>query len=338
MADLRTNYLGLELANPLIVGACPLTRETLSMQRLEGSGAAAVVLPSLFEEQIVENQQIVRAFSDKCPDASNDDKHDKHAVVCDRGLGSYNTGPDGYLRQIETAKKALEIPVIASLNAQSLGGWARFARLMEQAGADAIELNIFFVPTTVDVSSQQVEQRYVEIARSVREVIDIPLAAKIGPYFAALPHFANRLINAGANGLVLFNRYLEPAFDIDSFQVEPCLELSRSHELRLPLRWIAILSDKLEASLAATSGIHTAEDALRAILAGADAAMLASCLLEKGVQHLETILQGMNSWLDEHDRTSIAGIRGLMNRNSEIDPLQFERASYVEALSSFRLN
>ncbi len=230
----------------------------------------------------------------------------------------------------------LSIPVIASLNAATRGGWVRFAKLIEQAGADALELNIYFIPTSTATTTAQVEDRYQQIVAAVRQSISIPLAVKIGPYFAALPAFARRLIDTGAAGLVLLNRYLEPEFDIDNFSVRPSLQLSRPEELRLPLRWIAILYGQLDASLAATSGIHDAQGVIKAILAGADVAMMASVLLAHGPETLEKILQDVRRWMANHNYNFLNQIRGLLSRAEYAEPEAFERANYMEALASYR--
>ncbi len=323
--DLTTEYVGLQLANPLVVGACPLTGDLTMLQRLEAAGAAAVVMPSLFEEQI--EQQDATLFPRTTPSASS-----ANATV---DMNSYNTGPDGCLRHLSLAKKTVSMPVIGSLNGTSRGGWIRFARLIEQAGADALELNLFFIPTDAATTTAEVEDRYVEVVAAVQESISIPLAVKIGPYFAALPHFAKRLADAGAAGLVLFNRFLEPEFDVDTFEVRPHVEFSRQSELRLPLRWIAILRDQLDISFALTSGIHDARDLVKALLAGADVAMIASSLFRYGPDHVENLLGGLRRWLESHDRACVDQVKGLMSRKNYIDPTAFERANYLQAMSSF---
>jgi dihydroorotate dehydrogenase (fumarate) len=323
MIDLTTEYLGLRLANPLVVSACPLTGDLTTLQHLEAAGAAAVVMPSLFEEQI--EQADAALF----PQAST------VSATNSVNMDGYNMGPDGCLRHLELAKKTVSVPVIGSLNGTSRGGCVRFARLIEQAGADALELNLLYIPTDVLTTTAEVEDRYVEVVATVRESISIPVAVKIGPYFAALPHFAKRLTDAGANGLVLFNRFLEPEFDVDAFEVRPHVEFSRQSELRLPLRWIAILRDQLDISFALTSGIHDARDLAKALLAGADVAMIASSLFRYGPDHIETLLDGLRRWLESHDRACIDQVKGLMSRKNYFDPTAFERANYLQAMSSF---
>ncbi len=322
-ADLSTRYLGLQLRNPLVVSASPLTAYATALQQLESAGAAAVILPSLFEEQILRSDH--RATSG--PAALE--------MGVQPSMSDYNTGPDGYLRNVELAKKSIEIPVIGSLNGHSRGGWTRFATLIEQAGADALELNIYFVPIDIQTTSQEVEDRYIEVIQAVRAAISIPLAVKVGPYFASLPHFAQRVVQAGANGLVLFNRFLEPEFDIDNFAIRPHLELSEPKELRLSLRWIGILHQQLPLSLAATSGIHDATDVIKALLAGADVAMMASVLLRHGPSRISDMLVGLNRWLEAKKFATLDDVRGLMSRNMYGEPKEFERANYMEALASY---
>lgn len=324
-ADLTTRYLGFDLANPLVVGACPLTGDMTMLQRLEDAGAAAVVLPTLFEEQIESASGISREIGEA-----------KYAPLGKPSdLDGYNTGPDGYLRHVEQAKATLSIPVIASLNGSSRRGWMHFARLIEEAGADAIELNIFYIPTDIRTTAQEVEQRHLEIVAAVRETVSIPLAVKIGPYFAALPNFADRLAKTGANGLVLFNRFLEPEFDLATFEIRPQLEFSRQAELRVPLRWIAILKHQVDASLAATSGIQDVHDVVKALLAGADATMLASSLLRYGPDHLGRLITGLQHWLESRNLANLAEIKGKMSLENTENRAGLQRANYLEALSTF---
>lgn len=323
--DLTTRYLGFELTSPLIVGACPLTSDLTNLQRLEEAGAAAVVLPSLFEEQI-------KSESGSPRDIGNA----RHAPLGSGGnLDEYNTGPDGYLRHIEQAKASVSVPVIASLNGTSRRGWTHFAQLLEGAGADAIELNIYFIPTDTGTTADQVEQRHLDIVAAVRETVSIRLAVKIGPHFAALPNFAKRLADAGADGLILFNRYLEPEFDLDTFEVRPHLEFSRQAELRVPLRWIAILRNQVELSLAATSGIQDVHDVVKSLLAGADAAMLASSVIRYGPEHLTRLISGLQQWLASHHLNGVSELRGKMSFATGGDRTALQRANYLEALANF---
>ena len=326
--DLSTRYLGLELSNPLVVGACPLTGHLTTLERLAIAGAAAAVMPSLFEEQIEGEDADFHLQLSAKPTFL-----DQQARL--PNMDNYNMGPEGCLRHIELAKKSLSIPIIGSLNGTSRSGWIKFARLIEQAGADALELNIFLISTDVTASTQEVENCYVDVVAAVRDSISIPLAVKIGPYFAALPYFAKRLADAGADGLVLFNRFLEPEFDLDKFHVEPHLELSHHSELRLPLRWIAVLRDQLDVSLAATSGIHDSRDMVKSLMAGADVSMLASAILRHGPDHVSTMLVGLRRWLEDHEFASVDSIKGFLSRGKSSDSTAFERANYMRALSSY---
>ena len=285
--DLTTRYLGLELKNPLVVAACPLTGQIEILRRLVDAGAAAVVLPSLFEEQIDHDQMAVFRFYESSAESIPE------ALSYFPELDDYNTGPAPYLRHISAAKKAIPVPVIASLNGTSNGGWVRHAQQIQEAGADALELNIYFVCTEPYVTGEQLEARYLELVAAVREVVSIPLAVKIGPYFSSLPNMASRLVNAGADGLVLFNRFLQPDIDLETLKVVPRMVLSTSDELRLPLRWIAILRAFFDVSLAATTGVHTAEDVLKLLLTGADVTMVASALYQHGPDHIRTLLDGV---------------------------------------------
>lgn len=327
--DLTTRYLGLTLKNPLVVSACPLTGDLDSLRQLAAAGAAAVVLPSLFEEQIEHDELAIHQLYEF--------QTESFAESLDYfpQLDDYNTGPDSYLKQIRAAKQAVDIPVIGSLNGESSGGWTRYAQLFEKAGADALELNIYFVPTDVELSGQQVEDRYVELVASVRRTVAIPLAIKVGPFFSSLPHMARRLASAGADGLVLFNRYLEPDIDLETLDVVPRLELSHREELRVPLRWIAILRDRVATSLAATTGVHEADDALKVLLAGADVAMMASALLKHGPGHLTAMLDQLRGWLVEHQYASIEQLKGSVSQKNCADPAAYERSNYMKALISY---
>ncbi|MGI9519113.1 MAG: dihydroorotate dehydrogenase-like protein [Pirellulaceae bacterium] len=323
--DLTTNYLGLTLRNPLIVAACPLTRESQRVMELEQAGAAAAVMYSLFAEQ-VDSDPLSRIG---------------HAATETGGVNvaplpnDYVVGVDAYLKNIELTKKAVSIPIIASLNGSDLGDWINFAALMEQAGADALELNIYFVPTDPNTTGSQVEDRYCEIVAAVRDQIKIPLSVKLGPFFSSLPNFAGRLCDLGVNGLVLFNRFLQPDIDVDTLEVAPRLTLSSSDALRLPLRWIAILREQLPISLAASSGAHDATDVAKLILAGADVVSMESVLLEHGPHHVATVLEELTGWMEAHDFESIEQIRGAVMRRPGADPTAFERANYIKTIISY---
>lgn len=327
--DLGTTYLGLKLKNPVVVSASPLSERLDVLKRLEDAGAAAAVLPSLFQEQI-EHDEL--------------EAHKLHAFGTESfaealdyfpELDDYNTGPERYLELIDSAKKAVSIPIIASLNGSSKGGWERFARQMEQAGADALELNVYFVPTDPDTEGVQVESQYLDLIAAVRAAVSLPLAVKIGPYFSSLPHMAKKMVEAGANGLVLFNRYLQPDLDPESLTVTPDLVLSTPHELRLPLRWTAILRGRIRASLAVTSGVHSARDVLKALLVGADVTMMASALLQRGPSHVRGVLTELNNWLTEFEYSSVEQMKGSMSQINSPDPSAFERSNYMKALISY---
>lgn len=329
MSNLATRYLGLNLKNPLVVSACTLTGQLDQLRRFEDSGAAAVVLPSLFEEQIEHDEMAVHDFyeftSEKFPEA----------LSFFPEMEDYNTGPEQYLDHVAAAKKALGIPVIGSLNGVSTGGWIRYAKRIEEAGADALELNVYFVATDPNETAEQVERRYLDLVAAVRQAIAIPLAVKIGPYFSALPNFARRLVQSGAEGLVLFNRFLQPDINLETLDVEPRLVLSHSDELRLPLRWIAILRPQLAASLAATTGVHRASDVIKLLLAGADVTMVASALYKQGPEHLLTLLDGLDSWIREHEYTSVEQLKGSLSQVNAPAPGAFERANYIKTLVNF---
>lgn len=329
MIDLSSRYLGLQLRSPLVASASPLTGDLDSLKRLQSAGVGAVVLPSLFEEQVVhealETSRLPATGAAIFPEALDYFPE----------LEDYNTGPDRYLKLIEDAKAWLSIPVIASLNGASRGGWVRYARMMQDAGADALELNIYFLATDPDQTASTVELQYVDLVSDVRGQVDIPLAVKIGPYFNAAAHMAKLLVRAGADGLVLFNRFYQPDIDLDEMKVVPHLVLSDSEELRLPLRWIAILYRRVAASLAATTGIHEPEDVVKVIAAGADIAMTTSALLRHGPEYLRVLEAGVVSWLGEHEYASVDELRGCMSQANVPDPAQFERANYMRTLTTY---
>jgi dihydroorotate dehydrogenase (fumarate) len=327
--DLRTSYLGLQLRNPLVPSASPLSARLDTLQRLEEAGAAAIVLESLFEEQIEHDALQVHGVLETGAEGFGE------ARTFFPELEDYNLGPGPYLRHVEEAKSRLAVPVIASLNGTTPGGWARFARSIEEAGADALELNIYLVATDPDVPGEEVERRYLDVVAAVRESVRIPLAVKVGPFFSSMANMARRLAGGGAEGLVLFNRFLQPDIDLETLRVDPSIRLSTSEELRLPLRWIAILRGRVPVSLAATTGVHTAADALKLLLAGADVVMVASALLRHGPEHLSGILEGVLGWLEEREYESVEQMKGSMSQQRSLDPEAFERANYVRALTSF---
>ncbi|MFH1104719.1 MAG: dihydroorotate dehydrogenase-like protein, partial [Actinomycetota bacterium] len=290
--NLETTYLGMTLRNPLVVSASPLGRDLGRLRRLEDSGAAAVVLPSLFEEQIERVSLNLHAALLGGTDSFAE------ALSFLPEMAAYNTGPDHYLDLIQRARRELKIPVIASLNGSSAGGWTAYARRMEEAGASALELNVYFLAADMDETSEMVERRYLDIVSSVRSTVSIPLAVKVGPFFSSMANMAGRLVKAGAEGLVLFNRFYQPDIDLERLEVVPNVVLSSSMELRLPLRWIAILHGRVEASLAATTGVHDHLDVVKLLLAGADVTMMASVLLRHGSGRLEEIHDGLLEWLE----------------------------------------
>lgn len=318
--DLSTTYLGLKLRNPVVIAPSPLTGQLYTLQRLEEAGAAAAVLPSLFEEQIE-----VEGMTPHMPADVESCSATEYFPY--REMLDYNSGPDACLRHVEAAKKALKIPVIGSLNGTSPGGWVRFARLIQEAGADALELNAYFMPTRREQSGRSVDDHYVELTSDVRAKVSIPLAVKIGPFFSSLPEIAHRLVQAGADGLTLFNRFLQPDIDLDTLEVAPNLVLCSRDELRLPLRWIAILREQTKASLAATSGIHFAEDLIKLILAGADVGMIASSLIRNGPDHLRIMLAEVEFWLERKHFTSVEQIKGSLSQHRMANQGAFERVN-----------
>ena len=326
MADLSTTYLGLPLRGPVVVSPNPLGTDLDALKRCEEAGAAAVVLPSLFEEQIEHEELEVHRLL-----ASGADSF-VEALSYFPELGDYRTGPDTYLELIASAKEALSIPVIASLNGTSVGGWTRHAKLMQEAGADAIELNDYLVAADPTLSGAVLEAGVLDLVRAVRAEVTVPLAVKLPPYFSAFAHLARELEEAGADGLVLFNRFVQPDIDLDTLEVRAQLHLSTSAELLVPLRWIAILRGRVGCSLAGTGGVYTAEDALKLIAAGADVTMMASALLRHGPARIAAVLEGIHAWLDVNEYASLDQLRGSMSQASCPDPAAFERAGYMQAL------
>jgi len=327
---LTTNYLGLKLRSPLVPSASPLGEDTDNIKRMEDAGAAAVVLHSLFEEQIVSERldldqkltQGTESFSE--------------ALSFFPEPAEFRVGPEEYLALIADAKKSVKIPVIASLNGSSRGGWIHYAKDMQDAGADALELNIYQIPTDMSMEGSEVEKNTIEILKSVKSSVDIPVAVKLSPFFSNFANMAKRLDDAGADGLVLFNRFYQPDIDLDTLEITPNVLLSTPMAMRIPLRWIAILSGHLKASLAATSGIHRGSDAIKMLMAGADVTMLCSVLLKRGIKQIATIEQEILAWLDEHEYESIEQLKGSMSQKSCPDPSSFERAQYMRALSTYR--
>ncbi len=327
--DLSTSYLGRTLRNPLIASASPMTGKLDNIKHLEDFGVGAVVLPSLFEEQIVHEELQVTSLGDLGADSHGE------ALDYFPPLEGYNSGTDQYLELVREAKEAVKIPVIASLNGTTPGGWLRYAKMIEEAGADALELNIYLIAANPRVSGAEIEQQYIDLVRAVREEIQIPLAVKVGPYFSSIGNMLMRLQDTGANGLVLFNRFLQPDIDLEALQVYPNLELSTSFESRLPLRWIALMRDELGVSLAATTGVQSGSDAIKLLLVGADAVMMTSALLRRGPDHVGTVLHDMRNWLEENEYASVRQMQGSMSQKKSGNPGAFERANYVKTLISY---
>jgi dihydroorotate dehydrogenase (fumarate) len=331
MIDLSTSYLGLQLKNPVVVSSSPLQRELDNIRRMEDAGAAAVVMHSLFEEQInVESEELNRWLEN----ATESFAESLHYLP---DLENYNHGPDSYLEHLARVKKSVRIPVIASLNGSSMGGWTRYAKMMEEAGADAIELNTYYVATDATVPGSQVEAMYIDLVKQVKASVRIPLAIKVTHFFSSIPNMMRQLDDAGADGLVLFNRFYQPDIDLEQLEVVPQLALSRSYELLLRLNWVAIVYGSVRADLAITGGVHTAGDLLKGMMVGARVAMMTSALLENGIDHIRGVLTDVTRWMQDHEYDSIRQMQGSMSRHAVPDPAAFERANYMRVLSSYAL-
>ncbi len=327
--DLSTTYLGLTLKNPLVPSSSPLTRELGKLKQMEDAGAAAIVLYSLFEEQVTLESHTLDHYLTQGVESFAE------ALTYFPEAAEYHSSPTGYLKHIRQAKESLDIPIIASLNGVSTGGWVRYARDIEQAGADALELNIYYLPTDIHLGGSEVEQIYLDILRDVKANVSIPVTMKLNPYFSAIANMAYRLSEAGADGLVLFNRFYQPDLDLENLEVVPNLKLSNSDELRLPLRWIAILYGRIQADLALTTGIHTTTDVLKGVAAGASITMIASELLQNGINRLRLLLAGTEAWLEEHEYESLSQLQGSLSQIHCAEPAAFERANYMRVLSSY---
>ncbi len=331
MLDLSTNYLGLKLQNPLMPSASPLSKSLDTLKRLEDHGAAAVVMYSLFEEQIMHESNELDFFLNQGTESFPE------ALSYFPDLGHYNLGPDAYLDHVRRAKEELEIPIIASLNGISTGGWIRYAKLVEEAGADALELNVYYIPTDTGATGAEVEQMYLNLVRDVKASVKIPVAVKMGHFFSSIPNFVKQLDDAGANGVVLFNRFYQPDLDLENLEVIANLSLSSSYELRLRLRWAAILYSHIKADMALTGGVHTADDVIKAMMVGAKVAQIASVLLHYGVHTLSDILVDMQRWMEMHEYTSVKQMQGSMSQKSVANPAAFERANYMKVLQSYEV-
>jgi dihydroorotate dehydrogenase (fumarate) len=327
---LATNYLGMALKNPIVASSSPLSHNVDSIRRLEDAGAAAVVMYSLFEEQITFDSFYIDYY------LTSGTNSYAESLSYFPEMQSYNVWPDEYMNLIRRAKEAVDIPIIGSLNGVSSGGWTDYAALMEEAGADAIELNVYYIPTDGDLKGSEIENIYLDILREVKRSVSLPVAIKLSPYFSSTANMTKRLVEEGANGLVLFNRFYQPDIDLETLEVVPRLVLSNSSELRLPLRWVAILYGRLLTDLAITTGIHTSQDVLKALMAGAKVTMMASELLQNGMRRINVILDEMRHWMDEHEYESVAQMIGSMSQQHCPEPAAFERANYMKMLASYR--
>jgi dihydroorotate dehydrogenase (fumarate) len=330
MIDLKTNYLGLQLRTPLVASASPLSQEIDNIRRLQDAGASAIVLYSLFEEQLrqesFELEHHLSQGTDSFAEASSFFPQPDE----------FHLGPEGYLNHIQKAKKAVSIPIIASLNGTTTGGWTTYARLIEQAGADALECNIYSIAADPDLTSSQVEQEYIDILKAIKSVVKIPVAVKLGPFFSNMANMAKRLDDAGANGLVLFNRFYQPDVNLDELEIQPNVLLSTPQALRLPLTWIGILYGRIRANLAATSGVHGPEDVIKLLMVGADVTMLCSALLRNGIEYLQHVEAGMREWMEKHEYESVQQMKGSMSQIRCPNPAAFERAQYMKAVKSIQ--
>jgi dihydroorotate dehydrogenase (fumarate) len=328
--DLTTTYLGINLKNPLVASASPLSEKLDTVKKLEDAGIAAIVMYSLFEEQIIHESLELDHYLDYGTDSYSE------ALTYLPNIGRYSIGPEKYLDHLSQVKKAVNIPVIGSLNGVSAGSWIEYARKIEAAGADALELNIYYLPFETDLTSEELENTYINFVSKVRSKINIPLAVKIGPYFSGLGNMCARLADAGADGLVLFNRFYQPDFNLEDLEIYPNLVLSTSQELRMPLRWIALLYGRVQTDFALTSGVHTAEDVLKTMMAGARVAMMASELLKNGAGRVSEILAEMVNWMKDHDYTSIHQMQGSMSEEATHNPHALRRSNYIKVLNSYK--
>ena len=326
MIDLTTKYLGLKLRSPLVVSASPLSRDIEGICRLEEAGASAVVLYSLFEEQLSQEAADLEFHLEAGTESFAE------SLTYFPQPSEYHTGPEGYLNHIRKAKSSVQIPIIASLNGSTLGGWTKFAGEIERAGADAIECNIYYIPTDPTLSSDDVEKTYVDIVRAVKSTVTIPVAVKLSPFFSNMAAMAHRLDQAGADALVLFNRFYQPDIDLEELEIRPNVLLSTPQALRLPLTWIGILYGRIQANLAATSGVHGAHDVIKLLMVGANATMLCSSLMRNGVNHLRHLERELGEWMEEHEYESVAQMQGSMSQQHCPDPQAFERAQYMRAV------
>jgi dihydroorotate dehydrogenase (fumarate) len=330
MVDLTTTFMGLELKNPIAPSASPLSADLDTVKRMADAGAAAITLHSLFEEQIEFEAEALTHFLE------HGTEQFAEALTYFPPMHEYRRQPDDYVEHIRRCKEAVDIPIIASLNGVSPGGWTGYAKRFEEAGADAVELNVYYIPTNDTLMSYDVEDLYVRLLKEVKRHVDIPVAMKLSPYFSAMPHVASMLDAEGADALVLFNRFYQPDVDVEALEVTPNLQLSTPVDMRLPMRWIAILYGRVDCSLALTSGIHSPEDVIKAVMVGADVANVCSVLLKEGVGKIGHLLQGVNAWMEEHEYESVAQMKGSMSHKSVPEPAAFERANYMKVLNSYK--
>ena len=328
--DLSTTYMGMKLKNPIVHSASPLTEDVDNIRRLEDAGTSAIVMHSIFEEQITMEGRQLDHYLEYGTESFGE------ALSYFPVLESYKNGPEEYLEMVAAAKKAVGVPIIGSLNGVSTGGWIDYARKIEEAGADALELNVYYIPTEPKLTGAEVEQMYIDVVSDVKKSVSIPVSVKIGPFFSALANVAQRLSDAGADALVLFNRFYQPDIDLENLQVVPHLVLSNSNELRLPLRWVAILYGRIPVDFGITTGIHTHEDVLKGLMAGANVTMITSEILKKGTGRIGDLLRDLISWMDEHEYESVKQLLGSMSQKNCAEPAAFERANYMKVLQSWR--
>ncbi len=328
--NLTTNYLGMALKNPIVASSSPLSHNVDSIRRLEDAGAAAVVMYSLFEEQIAFEGLNLNFYLESGSNSSAE------SMSFFPEMEDYNVGPDEYMNLIRRAKEAVDIPIIGSLNGMTAGGWTNYAALMESAGADALELNAYYIPTNIEMTGTEVEEIYLDILTCVRQAVSLPVSMKLSPYLSSTANMAKRLVQRGANGLVLFNRFYQPDLDLEQLEVVPRLVLSNSAELRLPLRWVAILYGRLPVDFAITSGIHRPEDVIKGLMAGAKVTMMASELLQNGIRRIRDVLSGVEQWMQQYQYESVAQMIGSMSQQYCAQPAAFERANYMKVLASYQ--
>jgi len=328
--DITTKYMGMNLRSPIVVSASPLSEDVANIKKMEDAGAAAVILYSLFEEQILLEQKEVFYHTTAGTYSFAE------ALTYFPEADEYRVGPDGYLDLIRKAKEAVNIPIIASLNGSTNGGWIDYAKKMQDAGADAIELNIYYIPTDMNLSSLEIENNYIEIVKHVKSAVSIPVAVKLSPFFTNMANLAKRIDDAGADALVLFNRFYQPDIDLDNLEVRPQIQLSHSSAARLPMRWIAILKGRIKADLAATSGIQSSDDVIKMLLSGANVTMMCSALLKNGIYHISQVEKEIIEWMTEKEYESVQQMQGSMSQQNVADPSAFERAQYMKALTNYR--